>query len=56
MNNNINLVEFNKTVDSAKEDKNLLKKQMTVEGEWSFIESKPQFNSIISTQSGKNYS
>jgi uncharacterized OsmC-like protein len=56
MNNNINLVEFNKTIDSAKEDKNLLKKQMTVEGEWSFIESKPQFNSIISTQSGKKYS
>jgi hypothetical protein len=40
MANSINLVELNKTLDSAKEDKNLLKKQMVVEGEWSFIESK----------------
>ena len=53
--NNINLIELNKTIDSAKKDKNLLKKQMVVEGEWSFIESKPQFNSKISTQSGKTY-
>ncbi len=56
MNNNINTVELNKTIDSAKEDKNLLKKQMVVEGEWSFIENKPQFNSRMSTQSGKIYS
>ena len=54
--NNINIVELKRTMDSAKEDKNLLKKQMVVEGEWSFIEDKPQFNSEISTQSGKNYS
>ncbi len=54
--NNINIVELNKTIDSAKENKNILKKQMIVEGEWSFIESKPQFNSKISTQSGKTYS
>ena len=55
MNNNINLVELNKTIDSAKEDKNMLKKQLIVEGEWSFVEGKPQFNSNIVTQSGKNY-
>ena len=45
--NNINLIELNKTIDSAKKDKNLLKKQMVVEGEWSFIESQSQFNSKI---------
>ena len=53
--NNVNLIELNKTIGSAKKDKNLLKKQMVVEGEWSLIENKPQFNSKISTQSGKTY-
>jgi hypothetical protein len=54
--NNINLTELNKTIDSAQKDKNLLKKQVTIEGEWSFKENLPQFNAKFETQSGQTYS